>query len=83
VDALSTLVWSDTDTTGYVQLSDTLELGDVSLSQPRELAGYTTLAASDAQLLVTNAETPSSTAGNETLRGTRFDVSMDQAALST
>ncbi len=58
VYALSTLVWSDTDTTGYVVLSDTLDLGDVSLSQAREFAGYTTLAVADGHLLVTNAETP-------------------------
>lgn len=58
VYALSTLVWSDTDTTGYVHLSNTLDLGDVSLGQAREFAGYTTMGVADGHLLVTNAETP-------------------------
>jgi hypothetical protein len=58
VYALSTLVWSDTDTTGYVVVSDTLELGDLSLSQAREFPGYTSVAVSDGRLLVTNGESP-------------------------
>jgi len=58
VYALSTLVWGDTDTTGYVVLSDTLDLGDVSLGQAREFVGYTSIGVADGQLLVTNAETP-------------------------
>jgi hypothetical protein len=59
VYALSTLVWSDEGPTGYVVLSDTLDLeGELPLSEAREFSGYTTIGAADGQLLVTNAETP-------------------------
>lgn len=58
VYALSTLVWSDDGATGYVALSDTLDLDDVSLDEAREFSGYTTVAVADGQLLVTNAEDP-------------------------
>lgn len=58
VYALSTLVWSDEGPTGYVVLSDTLDLGDVSLSQAREFPGYASIAVADGELLITSAETP-------------------------
>jgi len=58
VYALSTLVWGVEGATGYVTLSDTLDLDRVSLEGAREFPGYTTVAVADGQLLVTNAENP-------------------------
>jgi hypothetical protein len=58
VYAMSTLVWSDSGPTGYVFLSNTLDLGDVSLGQAREFSGYTSVGVADGHLMVTNAETP-------------------------
>src|SRR5688572_3742823 len=58
VYAMSTLVWSDSGATGYVLLSDTLDLADQSLAQAREFSGYTSLGVADGHLMVTNAETP-------------------------
>ncbi|HTV22345.1 MAG TPA: hypothetical protein VMG12_26840 [Polyangiaceae bacterium] len=58
VYALSTLVWGVDGATGYVTLSDTLDLERVSLEGAREFPGYTTVAVADGQLMVTNAENP-------------------------
>ena len=58
VYALSTLVWGDDATTGYVTLSDTLDLEDLSLSGAREFPGYATIGVADGHLLVTVAEDP-------------------------
>ena len=58
VFALSTLVWGDDATTGYVTLSNTLELDDLSLGNAREFPGYTSIGVADGQLLVTNTDTP-------------------------
>lgn len=58
VYALSTLVWGVEGATGYITLSDTLDLDRVSLEGAREFPGYTTVAVADGQLLVTNAENP-------------------------
>jgi hypothetical protein len=58
VYALSTLIWSDVATTGYVVLSDTLDRGDVSLATAYEFPGYASIAVADGQLLVTTADAP-------------------------
>lgn len=50
--ALTTLVWGDQETIGYVKLTNTLDPGDVSLSDAREFVGYATIAVADGQLLV-------------------------------
>lgn len=58
VYALSTLVWGVEGATGYVTLTDTLDLDRVSLEGAREFPGYTSIGVAGGQLLVTNAEDP-------------------------
>lgn len=50
--ALVTLVWGDEGPAGYVSLSDTLDLKDLTLDSAREFPGYTSVAVADGQLLV-------------------------------
>ncbi len=50
--ALVTLLWSEDGPTGYVSLSDTLDLQDLTLDDAREFPGYTSVAVADGQLLV-------------------------------
>jgi hypothetical protein len=50
--AMVSLVWSDEGPTGYVSLSDTLDIESVSLNDAREFPGYTSVAVSDRRLLV-------------------------------
>lgn len=59
VYALTSLVWGDLETTGYVTLTNTLDPpAELSLEGAREFPGYVTIAAADGQLFVTTAETP-------------------------
>jgi hypothetical protein len=50
--AAVTLVWSEEGPTGYVSISDTLDIQRVSLESAREFPGYTSVAVADGQLLV-------------------------------
>src|SRR5690242_12040046 len=57
--ALVTLVWSDEGPTGYVALTDNLDVGNVSLERAREFPGYTSIGVAGGQLLVSpSAEDP-------------------------
>jgi hypothetical protein len=57
--ALVTLVWSDEGPTGYVALTDSLDVGNVSLERAREFPGYTSIGVAGGQLLVSpSAEDP-------------------------
>jgi hypothetical protein len=52
VYAMVTLVWSDEGPTGYVSLSESLDIDDVSLPSAREFPGYTSVAVAGGHLLV-------------------------------
>jgi hypothetical protein len=57
--AMVTLVWSDEGPTGYVSLSETVDLDAVSLDEAHEFPGYTSVGVADGQLLVSpSAEDP-------------------------
>jgi hypothetical protein len=58
--ALVTLVWgADGPPTGYVALTDSLDVESISLEQAREFPGYTSIGVADGQLLVSpSAEDP-------------------------
>lgn len=59
VYALSSLVWGDVETTGYVTLTNTLDpAADLTLEDAREFPGYVTIASADGNLFVTTADTP-------------------------
>jgi hypothetical protein len=59
VYALVAHVWSDDGPTGYVALTNTLEVEEVSLTEAREFSGYASVAVANGQLLVNpSAEDP-------------------------
>lgn len=61
VYAMLSIVWSDDEPTGYVLLSDTLDLARVSLADAREVPGYASMAAVGGDLLVASGDEPSIT----------------------